>query len=182
MHELNDCEGLPVQFACAQWFDIWAGAWKRPMYSFLRLVGGDWFLHFGFFRFGFPKDSLPEAGNNCCCKEGYPINQVTFSQAFRFDQQSENPFETVLGPIGCTGKFTCHKAKADSNAEPPHVGEFQSQHIDQNILFGRAKTDKNDIGSGRGNFVCNRIQCFHCLLYTSPSPRDKRQSRMPSSA
>ena len=25
------------------------------------------------------------------------------------------------------------------------------------------------------------IHC-HCLLYTSPSPRDKRQSRMPSSA
>ena len=24
--------------------------------------------------------------------------------------------------------------------------------------------------------------CFSCLLYTSPSPRDKRQSRMPSSA
>ena len=23
---------------------------------------------------------------------------------------------------------------------------------------------------------------LHCLLYTSPSPRDKRQSRMPSSA
>ena len=26
------------------------------------------------------------------------------------------------------------------------------------------------------------IDCTHCLLYTSPSPRDKRQSRMPSSA
>ena len=26
------------------------------------------------------------------------------------------------------------------------------------------------------------IKCMHCLLYTSPSPRDKRQSRMPSSA
>ena len=25
-------------------------------------------------------------------------------------------------------------------------------------------------------------QAQHCLLYTSPSPRDKRQSRMPSSA
>ena len=24
--------------------------------------------------------------------------------------------------------------------------------------------------------------CMNCLLYTSPSPRDKRQSRMPSSA
>ena len=28
--------------------------------------------------------------------------------------------------------------------------------------------------------VCKRIRS--CLLYTSPSPRDKRQSRMPSSA
>ena len=25
-------------------------------------------------------------------------------------------------------------------------------------------------------------KCIICLLYTSPSPRDKRQSRMPSSA
>ena len=28
----------------------------------------------------------------------------------------------------------------------------------------------------------NNEQRFNCLLYTSPSPRDKRQSRMPSSA
>ena len=27
-----------------------------------------------------------------------------------------------------------------------------------------------------------RMQGHACLLYTSPSPRDKRQSRMPSSA
>ena len=26
------------------------------------------------------------------------------------------------------------------------------------------------------------LRYLHCLLYTSPSPRDKRQSRMPSSA
>ena len=26
------------------------------------------------------------------------------------------------------------------------------------------------------------IRQYNCLLYTSPSPRDKRQSRMPSSA
>ena len=26
------------------------------------------------------------------------------------------------------------------------------------------------------------LEIFDCLLYTSPSPRDKRQSRMPSSA
>ena len=28
----------------------------------------------------------------------------------------------------------------------------------------------------------SRVNVFDCLLYTSPSPRDKRQSRMPSSA
>ena len=42
---------------------------------------------------------------------------------------------------------------------------------------------------GKADFVvapaCERIApagAFPCLLYTSPSPRDKRQSRMPSSA
>ena len=34
-------------------------------------------------------------------------------------------------------------------------------------------------GKGPGVIV---IQEWCCLLYTSPSPRDKRQSRMPSSA
>ena len=29
---------------------------------------------------------------------------------------------------------------------------------------------------------CEHVLQAHCLLYTSPSPRDKRQSRMPSSA
>ena len=38
--------------------------------------------------------------------------------------------------------------------------------------------DKGDLAIGNivGSNICN------CLLYTSPSPRDKRQSRMPSSA
>ena len=30
--------------------------------------------------------------------------------------------------------------------------------------------------------AAKRVQLHTCLLYTSPSPRDKRQSRMPSSA
>ena len=32
------------------------------------------------------------------------------------------------------------------------------------------------------NYCTNPDQSLSCLLYTSPSPRDKRQSRMPSSA
>ena len=35
---------------------------------------------------------------------------------------------------------------------------------------------------GEMNRAREEEQAFLCLLYTSPSPRDKRQSRMPSSA
>ena len=48
---------------------------------------------------------------------------------------------------------------------------------------------RNWIGKSRGlEFAFERtddgekIEVYTCLLYTSPSPRDKRQSRMPSSA
>ena len=36
--------------------------------------------------------------------------------------------------------------------------------------------------AGKGDVVKIGDQIHFCLLYTSPSPRDKRQSRMPSSA
>ena len=48
--------------------------------------------------------------------------------------------------------------------------------------------DAEDVVVGRlATFVAMRLRGKHrpdytCLLYTSPSPRDKRQSRMPSSA
>ena len=41
-----------------------------------------------------------------------------------------------------------------------------------NMMAGLEKPDEGEIYRG----------CKICLLYTSPSPRDKRQSRMPSSA
>ena len=42
-------------------------------------------------------------------------------------------------------------------------------------------------GRGKGTFIENEQQkgvqlCKSCLLYTSPSPRDRTRSRMPSSA
>ena len=33
-----------------------------------------------------------------------------------------------------------------------------------------------------GEFESDQGQCNYCLLYTSPSPRDRTRSRMPSSA
>ena len=39
-----------------------------------------------------------------------------------------------------------------------------------------------EIHRSGGNAAACHAQMYTCLLYTSPSPRDKRQSRMPSSA
>ena len=47
------------------------------------------------------------------------------------------------------------------------------------ILDNKQEMERN----GKIEMVVSSIQVkIPCLLYTSPSPRDKRQSRMPSSA
>ena len=45
--------------------------------------------------------------------------------------------------------------------------------------------DLNEILADPQKLVANRdavVQVYNCLLYTSPSPRDRTRSRMPSSA
>ena len=47
------------------------------------------------------------------------------------------------------------------------------------IAISRANIDKNEIDA----VICATITPdYFCLLYTSPSPRDRTRSRMPSSA
>ena len=43
------------------------------------------------------------------------------------------------------------------------------------VTFGMSRKDKAKAGS-------EREKILNCLLYTSPSPRDRQKSRMPSSA
>ena len=42
--------------------------------------------------------------------------------------------------------------------------------------------DGFQVNTTLGHAIGEGRDCYSCLLYTSPSPRDKRQSRMPSSA
>ena len=63
-------------------------------------------------------------------------------------------------------------------------GHYRTEDGDPYALIGDI-TDP-DFPEKLDNYIREReIDCFinnACLLYTSPSPRDKRQSRMPSSA
>ena len=62
------------------------------------------------------------------------------------------------------------KKKLDKNTD--HFLDNSQIHYLKKVL--KLKKDENvHVQDGEGN---------SCLLYTSPSPRDKRQSRMPSSA
>ena len=64
--------------------------------------------------------------------------------------------------------------------------EFDQKSISKKIDYSSklASQIKNEIKISN-NFIQKNLKneiSKNCLLYTSPSPRDKRQSRMPSSA
>ena len=66
-----------------------------------------------------------------------------------------------------------------SNIVMPVVGMLTGgvNFADQKVVLSEAVLD----AAGKVTKAENAIT-YGCLLYTSPSPRDKRQSRMPSSA
>ena len=63
----------------------------------------------------------------------------------------------------------------------PSVGSFNTL-INHNLT--PAIHDLNQLNSFTGKLIDLNVNAYpvHCLLYTSPSPRDKSSSRMPSSA
>ena len=79
------------------------------------------------------------------------------------------PFDTVAGPAASS-------APTQTIAETPQGSDFMSGLFHTLGLMGTGVSDiaglDSDIGEG----------LKACLLYTSPSPRDRQKSRMPSSA
>ena len=54
---------------------------------------------------------------------------------------------------------------------------------ERDVVYSSKKKCVYDMDDGRHEITHTFVdQNTDCLLYTSPSPRDKRQSRMPSSA
>ena len=54
----------------------------------------------------------------------------------------------------------------------------------ETVLLGAVEVDAGNVvlGSGCWERLDARAELIGCLLYTSPSPRDRTRSRMPSSA
>ena len=59
-------------------------------------------------------------------------------------------------------------------------GGFEPGMVQKDTRDPISNEASNGLANNRGTIAMART--MDCLLYTSPSPRDKRQSRMPSSA
>ena len=80
-------------------------------------------------------------------------------------------------PKEISNTWTAYKADAKASSYSP-LDQINVSNVDelQNVWTFHA----NDVPYGEKPAASS--QSNPCLLYTSPSPRDKRQSRMPSSA
>ena len=106
-----------------------------------------------------------------------------------------------IGPAGMSGRITAIDA-VERNSNIIYVGSasggvWKSMNggttwdpifDDQKTLsIGAVKINQNNpdeiwVGTGEGNPRNSHNSGRGCLLYTSPSPRDRTRSRMPSSA
>ena len=80
---------------------------------------------------------------------------------------------TAIAGLIAAGAFAAPAQAHEAGDILFRVGATQVRPASNNgtVLDGSVKLDAN-----------NNVRPSFCLLYTSPRPRDKRQSRMPSSA
>ena len=118
-----------------------------------------------------------------------PTVQSTYTQA----HESDSIFIAVLGTFDVQG------------TAPDQSGSLRKIGYDLPATFSGTTLDSEGFNDDFDSDVIVRVKCVaswcggppstdpylavlektnkgYCLLYTSPSPRDKRQSRMPSSA
>ena len=90
----------------------------------------------------------------------------------------------VRVPAGAVGVVACHRGEKDTPLAVRWDSAPRSVIAAAAALCGDAGAS-DDAAQSAARVLASKIvssQNELCLLYTSPSPRDKRQSRMPSSA
>ena len=86
--------------------------------------------------------------------------------------------------LGCTGFVGKELVPTllNENHEIYIVSRKPISKLKLDLDFNKFKFFQIDLSKEKNWNNENLLNILSCLLYTSPSPRDKRQSRMPSSA
>ena len=90
----------------------------------------------------------------------------------------------LVGLVGCGSTVTGATGSNDATIAP--IGVITSTAISTALVADASVTDLDNDGIAVAEDIDSDgdglIEISTCLLYTSPSPRDQRGSRMPSSA
>ena len=92
----------------------------------------------------------------------------------------EDVQKIILNFIGFFGPFDegCHAyTNKGKKCRTKTAGNFIFCRKHKNLIQKLANGD-----DFKDTAIAYLLLCYNCLLYTSPSPRDKHRSRMPSSA
>ena len=81
------------------------------------------------------------------------------------------------GAVARAAKYGIPHIRIPHKDEDKMIELFKTWRVDLIVLAGYMRVIKNP-----ASFPCPIINVHPCLLYTSPSPRDRTRSRMPSSA
>ena len=133
---------------------------------------------------------LKELGFSCSIISGRVYNNKTKKYGEEYDHLAilvDILDEKYLVDVGY-GEFAFHplELKSDRVQTDPR-GTFIIE-MDEEKYYKVSKFDKEEkiveyLFTEKERAITEfKVMCEYCLLYTSPSPRDKRQSRMPSSA
>ena len=128
--------------------------------------------------------SIPKDASDGQLKEIINITGAYFHRIVEYKEVKKTAYIKFNHEFWGTKIFKAMKADGIIEDRNPFINEKKNKgkYFIQKPPNGRKSATIRDIDAGLEEVIRLSLKYIHCLLYTSPSPRDATLSRMPSSA